>query len=376
MVAADGWGARAGVGGGSYRPPVTATPRPVGLLCAPSAFGGAQRYLLSMLVHLDAVLLPLEPVDAQLAAGAAGRPVVPLRELGQLAAVARAAGVGALHVNATDPVAEAPLLRAALGTGLPVTATVHMTDTYRRGPVPDDLPSLWAALGAVVAPSRPIAEHLVARQHVPAASVVHVPNGVAERPAPPPRAPGAGAPLLVGCLARLTRQKGLDVLLDALGRLERERPGAVAVLVAGEGREREALARASTGLPVTWAGHADDAGAVLGRVDAYVQPSREDALPLALLEAMMSGLPCAATDVGDVRELLGGALLLVPPEDPGALAAALARLADQPGLRAQLSALGRERALAGHTEALMTARTAQALAPVWGGAGQRTSAVV
>lgn len=338
----------------------------MGLVCAPAAFGGAQRHLLSLLHHLDAALLPLRPVDDRLTAAAvrAGRRIVPVDAEAGLAAAAGAAGVGALHVNATDPFAEAGLLRAALATGLPVTATVHMTDRYARTPPPPDLPQLWAALGAVLAPSAAIAEHLVVRQGVPAGSVVHVPNGVAPRPALPRRADPR--PLRVGCLARLTAQKGLDVLVDAVARLERSAPGAVEVVVAGEGREREALAERSRGLPVTWAGHADDVDAVLAGLDAYVQPSRDDALPLALLEAMASGLPCAATSVGDVADHLGGAVLLVEPEDAAGLAAALGRLAAEPALREQLALTGRERVLAGHTDEVMARRAARALGPVWG----------
>ncbi len=343
----------------------------MGLVCAPAAFGGAQRYLLSLLAHLDAVLLAVAPVDPVLrrAARAAGRRVVVVDGADaerDLARAAAAAGVGALHVNATDPLAEAHLVRAALATGLAVTATVHMTDRYARTPAPPDLPGLWAGLRAVAAPSRAIAEHLVGAQGVPAASVVHVPNGVAARPArtPPPRPDGA--PLVVGCLARLTAQKGLDVLVDAVDLLQRSAPGAVRVLVAGEGRERTALERSALGLPITWAGHADDVDAVLAGLHAYVQPSRDDALPLALLEAMLTGLPCAATDVGDVGALLGGALLLVAPEDPAGLAAALGALAADAGLRARLGRAGRERALAGHTDAVMARRTAAALGPAWG----------
>ncbi len=337
----------------------------MGLVCAPAAFGGAQRHLLSLLAHLDAVALALRPVDQLLAdcAAGAGRPLLPVDGVQGLAAAARAAGVGALHVNATDPHAEAGLVRAALATGLPVTATVHMTDRYARTARPPDAEALWAGLRAVLAPSAAIAEHLVLRQGVPAASVVHVPNGVAPRPALVLRRDPR--PLRVGCLARLTAQKGLDVLLDAVALLERTSPGAVEVVVAGEGREREALAERSRGLPVTWVGHTGDVDAVLADLDAYVQPSRDDALPLALLEAMASGLPCAATAVGDVPAMLGGALLLVPPEDHAALAGALADLAGDSALRGRLAEEGRARVLAGHTDAVMAARTAAALGPAW-----------
>ncbi|SDQ84001.1 glycosyltransferase family 4 protein [Quadrisphaera sp. DSM 44207] len=341
--------------------------RPVALLSGPAAFGGAQRYLLSLLRHLPAALVALPPVDAQLAAGAeaTGRPRRTAQGPApqQVADAVAATGARAVHVNCTDPVAEVPLLRAALATGLPVTATVHMTDRYARTPAAADLPAVYAALGGVVAPSRPIAEHLVREHGVPAARVHHVPNGVAPPPPVALRERPAGSPLRVGCLARLTRQKGLDVLLDAVRALP---AGTVEVVVAGEGREAAALAAAARDLPVVFRGFAADVHGFLADLDAYVQPSREDALPLALLEAAGAGLPCAATRVGDVPEHLDGAVLLVEPGDAAALAAALARLAADAGLRARLARCGRERVLASHTDAAMAACTAAVLAPAWG----------
>ena len=74
-------------------------------------------------------------------------------------------------------------------------------------------------------------------------------------------------------------------------------------------------------------------------------PSWYEAMPLSVLEAMASGLPVVATDVGDVSRLVvdGVTGLLVPPHRPDLLAAALSRLALDPGLRTQMGAAGRER---------------------------------
>src|SRR3712207_9265260 len=74
-------------------------------------------------------------------------------------------------------------------------------------------------------------------------------------------------------------------------------------------------------LPIfTVTGWVEDRRAFLAGLDVFCLPSRSEALPLALLEAMAEGLPCVATDVGDVARRVGGAVEGVPPEDPGALA--------------------------------------------------------
>ena len=68
----------------------------------------------------------------------------------------------------------------------------------------------------------------------------------------------------------------------------------------------------------------------MGDSDVFVLPSRSEACPLALLEAMAAGCVCIATDVGDVRDILGGSGcgIVVPSETPSALAAAIKHVAE------------------------------------------------
>jgi glycosyltransferase involved in cell wall biosynthesis len=178
-------------------------------------------------------------------------------------------------------------------------------------------------------------------------------NGVADaRLDPMPRAEGP----TLGSLGRLERQKGYDVLLHALRRL----PGARLVLV-GDGSQREPLESLARELGVadrvTITGWLESPRAQLAAFDVFVLPSRFEAFPLAIVEAMLASLPVVATDVGSVAEAVldGRTGALVPAEDPEALAAAVRRLLDDPGARRAMGEAGRAIALERFTPAAMAA---------------------
>jgi glycosyltransferase involved in cell wall biosynthesis len=182
-----------------------------------------------------------------------------------------------------------------------------------------------------------------------------IPNVVADPPAAPP-GPLPGAPLLV-TTARLHPDKGLDVLVDALALVRRAVPGARVRVVgpAQEGFEhlpadlRAHAARAGVADALELVGFVDRPTDLVAAARCYVQPARErtEILPLAILEAMAAGTPVVATDVGGVRDLVhdGETGLLVPPEDPPALAAALVRVLQDDALADRLR--GAAAALAG-----------------------------
>ena len=124
-------------------------------------------------------------------------------------------------------------------------------------------------------------------------------------------------------VGRLDRQKGLDILLDAVATV----PGFQAILV-GDGPERVSLtariARGGLDQRVWLAGRRDGVECWCALADGFVLPSRWEGMPNALLEAMAAGLPCVATAVEGSRELLAdGRGVLVEPDDPAALAEAL-----------------------------------------------------
>jgi glycosyltransferase involved in cell wall biosynthesis len=99
-------------------------------------------------------------------------------------------------------------------------------------------------------------------------------------------------------------------------------------------------------------------GAFLRGLDVFCLPSRWEGLPFALLEAMMRGLPCVCTDVGDVADAAGDACLIVAPEDPRRLADALRTLATSPARRRELGAAARERVRRDHSATAMVRATA------------------
>jgi glycosyltransferase involved in cell wall biosynthesis len=165
---------------------------------------------------------------------------------------------------------------------------------------------------------------------------------VVTNPAPPPVVvePETLDPGTFVFVGRLTRQKALDVAIDAIARV----PAAQLVLV-GEGAERGALeqaARASAAAErICFRGSLsrDEALRVVAGADAALLSSDWENLPHAVVEALSVGVPVVATAVGGVPEVVhdGENGLLVPPRDTEALAGALRRVLDEPGLRDRLA---------------------------------------
>ena len=174
--------------------------------------------------------------------------------------------------------------------------------------------------------------------------VVH--NGV-ELPAPDLQRRENGR-LVVGTLGTVSRRKGSDVFLAA-SRLVRSELGEVEfrmvgdLVVGGEQPWARAVLDDAQRDGVLHR-HGVEPYAELAEWDVFVLPSRIDPCPLAVLEAMASGLPVVASRVGGIPEEVGDeGGLLVEPEDVDGIAAAVIRLAAEPDLRASLGAAGRRR---------------------------------
>jgi len=167
--------------------------------------------------------------------------------------------------------------------------------------------------------------------------------------------------VVITIVSRLVRAKGHPELLEAM----KDVPGAM-LWVVGErlptdhDADLEPYFRAADlGERLVRLGYRSDIPAVLAATDIFVLPSHFEAMPMSVIEAMMTGLPVVATDTRGPREQVVAEEtgLLVPPMQVAPLAAALRRLAADPALRARMGEAGRRRALARFDEAAVLART-------------------
>jgi glycosyltransferase involved in cell wall biosynthesis len=160
---------------------------------------------------------------------------------------------------------------------------------------------------------------------------------------------------VVTYVGKLEPRKGVGDLIAAMGLLTRRPGGAPLLLAAGVGRLRDELGAQAAALGVA------DRVRFVGKVaheevawwmaagDVFVLPSLSEGLPTVVCEAMSCARPTVATAVDGTPEIVedGETGLLVPPRDPEALAGALARVLEEPGLAERMGAralqVGRER---------------------------------
>jgi L-malate glycosyltransferase len=154
----------------------------------------------------------------------------------------------------------------------------------------------------------------------------------------------------------LIHRKAIDIALRAFARLQPARPDpatlappAVHLLLCGSGPEREALEALATSLGIqaqtTFLGECAHAGAVLrDATDVLIAPSRDESFGLTLAEAGLFGVPAVASSIPAHVEVVGDAAgLLVPVEDPVALAEAMERVRHDSALRRRLGEAARQR---------------------------------
>jgi len=147
---------------------------------------------------------------------------------------------------------------------------------------------------------------------------------------------------VIGTVARLHRQKGIEYFIAAVPEILRRNSGALFVVVGGgplEKRIRAKIERLGLTDQVILAGERPDALDLLSAFDIFVLPSLWEGLPLVLIEAAGLGRPIIATDIDGSREIIrdGETGLLVPPADPAALAGAVRRLLDDAALARRLA---------------------------------------
>jgi len=151
---------------------------------------------------------------------------------------------------------------------------------------------------------------------------------------------------VIGWTGRMVEAKSLDVLLRAIPRLRTRLP-ALTVRLAGDGPDALRLRHLAVSLGiddlVEFCGLVADIQDFLSTVDVFVLPSRQEGLPVSLLEALRAEVPVVASSVGGIPEVVAHRRngLLVPPGDIEALAAALDEIATDARLRKLLRAEGR-----------------------------------
>jgi glycosyltransferase involved in cell wall biosynthesis len=293
------------------------------------------------------------------------------RNAGQLAALVRAEEVAILHARSRAPAWSA--LIAARRSGARFVTTYH--GAYNEGlPGKRLYNSVMARGERVIAISRFIAELVAARHGTPRERIRLIPRGVDPRRFDPAsvaparvlaqrEAWGAAAGERIVLLpGRLTRWKGQMVLVEALSRL----PGTIGVLTGGgnEAFARELRDRAAAlglGARLVLAGHVEAMDVALLAADVVVHASTDpEAFGRTVIEAQAMARPVVAADLGGPRETVeeGVTGWRVPPGDPAALAATLARVLAMPEAgRAEVGARAREAVLAHNTTQAMQAAT-------------------
>lgn len=167
-------------------------------------------------------------------------------------------------------------------------------------------------------------------------------------------------PFIIGTAVPLRREKRLDQLIDAIALLPADL--SYEVRIYGYGQQRPELERQVTQLDldhrIRFMGAVDSTAQVLRDFDLFIMSSETEQMPMAILEAMASGLPVICTDVGDVRHMLSAANkpYIVPFGDTQAMATAVRQLIDNPAICAELGQTNRRKVLNDYDERDMASR--------------------
>jgi glycosyltransferase involved in cell wall biosynthesis len=239
------------------------------------------------------------------------------------------------------------------GTGPPLISTCHTW--YDNSPlvtlygIADRL--ILRNYAAVVSVSTEVKQRLL-KAGVSKDKIHLVRNGIDLRPfddaLPSLRnGPPGSNPPIVGLIGRLATEKGVDTFLNAAAQVLAELPFTKFVVV-GEGPDRAKLESLIDKLEirdsVSMLGRRDDMPSVYASLDIMVSASRQEGLPIAILEGMASRLPLVATSVGEVPTVVldGSTGVLLPPDKAASLASAVVALLRDPVWREQLGTAARK----------------------------------
>ena len=286
----------------------------------------------------------------------------------------------ALPIGAKRPRGVCALVRWFMGNRCDVVSTHSSTDSWltafallwlrRRfpmvrtrhisAPVPRNAASRWlytSATTRIVTTGELLKQELVERNGYPAGRIESVPTGVDPRRFRPGDRDAARAALglpqdktLIGIVATLRSWKGHLFLIEAVAGL----PESVGLVIVGDGPMRERLEALAEKLGlrsrVRFAGNQADVVPWLQSLDVFALPSyANEGVPQALIQAMLTGLPCVTTAVGSISELAkdGETALVVAPQQVAPLRDAILRLLMSPETGARLGEAARRHCEAG-----------------------------
>jgi glycosyltransferase involved in cell wall biosynthesis len=246
----------------------------------------------------------------------------------------------------------------------PLTRHLHVVDGF--GPEEREsqirrrvlIRRLVLARGNVIVPSRNLERIATEIWKLPARVVRYVPNGIDLSRFPAVSGAARPGPPVIGTVAALREEKNVARLIRAFAIVVRDRGMAAQMVIVGDGAERAALTALAAALGVadliTFAGHRDDTPALYAGFDVFALTSDTEQMPLSVIEAMASGLPVVATDVGDVRAMLApDNAAYVGPRDDAAIADLLTTLLAEPADRARIGTANRAKAELDFDQAVM-----------------------
>jgi glycosyltransferase involved in cell wall biosynthesis len=258
------------------------------------------------------------------------------------ARVIRELGADVVHINQHLWTGQYGVLASALA-GVPQVCAVHGTLPASSASQRYLTMCVARLVPRFVGVSASVTSAILDELHLPASRVLTIYNGVSASD-DLAKYPAASRRSILG-IGRLAPEKGFDVLIEALKTVPDCR-----LVIAGDGPERPALERLAHRLDVKdrveFVGWVTEPWADQMRPQLVVVPSRFEAMSLVILEAMHAGLPVVATLVGGMPEVVADTVtgLLVEPEDPVALGAAIGDLLDDPRRCEEMGAAGQSRA--------------------------------
>jgi glycosyltransferase involved in cell wall biosynthesis len=338
-----------------------------------AGIAGAESHLLTLLpglasrgIEVSMLVLenPARPADAFCTAMAAlGVPVqrIALRwhldpgAVGRTARCLRALNPDIVHTHLIHGDLYGQLAAGQAGVRHTISSR-HNDNPFRRNPILKAANRLAMRRAAhVVAISEALAHFVQSVEGIDASRIVTIRYGLEPRAFPPEARSDARQQLgldghspVVGFFGRLIHQKGVDVLLDAFQQVWQRSPS-VRLVIVGDGNRRASLEHQAHTLgldeAVTFTGWVNEAHRLMPACEVVVMPSRWEGFGLVALEAMSAARPLIASRVSALPEIVadGQTGILVPPEDPSALADAIQSLLSDPERALSMGQAGYDR---------------------------------